>query len=386
MIYADYNGSAPVCEEVRQYLMSRLENQGPYSNPNAIHALAQKCNGAMEKARRECAKVLGAKPGQLVFNSGATEGLSHVFYHLLSDGVKDQKNLIIISGIEHSAVVNLACHYSEKGFEKVVLQTLPNGQVDHKHLETILNERANQVAMVCVMAANNETGVIQPYKEMGASCQKHNVPFVCDTTQYIGKTAFSFSESGADFAFMSGHKIGAMPGTGILLVKDPTDLKPLVIGGGQERGRRGGTQNYIGNETLAVALDAFAKNYEKLEQLRARRDAFEARIKEKFPKLVILGGDAPRLASTSFISLPGVHGQAVQIELESQGIYVTTSSACSDNEPVTSKVLRAMAVSDDIGRGAVRISLGMCSDAQWYDQVGDALIKAYEKLSKIRAY
>tara|TARA_R110000868_G_scaffold20678_3_gene87123 strand:+ start:1562 stop:2722 length:1161 start_codon:yes stop_codon:yes gene_type:complete len=386
MIYADYNGSAPVCEEVRQYLMARLENQGPYSNPNAIHALAQKCNGAMEKARRECAKVLGAKPGQLVFNSGATEGLSHVFYHLLTDGVKDQKNLIIISGIEHSAVVNLACHYADKGFEKVILQTLPNGQVDHKHLDSILAERANQVAMVCVMAANNETGVIQPYKEMSASCQKHHVPFVCDTTQYIGKTAFSFAESGADFAFMSGHKIGAMPGTGILLVKDPTDLKPLVIGGGQERGRRGGTQNYIGNETLAVALDAFAKNYEKLEQLRARRDAFEARIKEKFPKLVVLGGDAPRLASTSFISLPGVHGQAVQIELESQGIYVTTSSACSDNEPVTSKVLRAMAVSDDIGRGAVRISLGMCSDAQWYDQVGDALIKAYEKLSKIRAY
>ncbi len=386
MIYADYNGSAPVCEEVKTYLISRLENQGPYSNPNAIHALAQKCNGAMEKARRECAKVLGAKPGQLIFNSGATEGLSHAFFHFLSDGVQSGRKLIIISGIEHAAVVNLADHYSTKGFEKVILKTLTNGQIDVKHLEAIISERANEIALVCAMAANNETGVIQPYKELNKTCQSVSVPFVCDTTQYVGKTPFNFTESGADFAFMSGHKIGAMPGTGIMMVKDPTDLKTMIIGGGQERGRRGGTQNYIGNETLAVALSSFQNNIEKLESLRSRRDAFEARIKEKFPKIVILGGDSPRLASTSFLSLPGVHGQAVQIELESNGIYVTTSSACSDNEPVTSKVLKAMSVSDDVGRGAVRISLGMCSEAGWYDQIGDALISAYEKLSKISAY
>ena len=386
MIYADYNGSAPVCDEVKNYIISRLENQGPYSNPNAIHALAQKCNGAMEKARRECAKILGAKPGQLIFNSGATEGLSHAFYHLLSDGVQNNRSLIVISGIEHAAVVNLANHYTKLGFEKVVLKTLSNGQIDTGHLESLMSERGNQIALVCAMAANNETGVIQPYKDLQKLCANSNVPFVCDTTQYVGKTSFNFEDCGADFAFMSGHKIGAMPGTGIMMVKDPTDLKTLIIGGGQERGRRGGTQNYIGNETLAIALTAFNQNVEKLEKLRANRDAFEKRMKEKYPKIVILGEESPRLASTSFLSLPGVHGQAVQIELESNGIYVTTSSACSDNEPVTSKVLKAMSVSDDVGRGAVRISLGMCSDALWYDQIGDALINAYEKLSKISAY
>lgn len=386
MIYADYNGSAPVCEEVRRYVIERLQNDGPYSNPNAIHALAQKCNGAMERARRECAKILGAKPGQIIFNSGATEGLTHAFYHLLGDGPQNGRKLLLISGIEHSAVINLASHYCARGFEKICVRTLSNGQVDLEHFKSIISERGQEIALVCIMAANNETGVIQPYKEIAVACSSGNVPYVCDTTQYIGKTAFDFAESGADFAFMSGHKIGAMPGTGLMLVKDPTDLRPLVIGGGQERGRRGGTQNYIGNETLAVALDAFNRNIEKLEQLRERRDQFEARIKEKFPTLVILGGEAPRLASTSFISLPGVHGQAIQIELESQGIYVTTSSACSDNEPVTSKVLKAMNVTDDVGRGAVRISLGMCSRSEWYDQVGDALIKAYEKLAKISSY
>lgn len=308
MIYADYNGSASVCDEVKNYIISRLENQGPYSNPNAIHALAQKCNGAMEKARRECAKILGAKPGQLIFNSGATEGLSHAFYHLLSDGIQNNRSLIVISGIEHAAVVNLACHYSKQGFEKVVLKTLTNGQIDTGHLEALMSERGNEIALVCAMAANNETGVIQPYKALQKICENSNVPFVCDTTQYVGKTPFNFAECGADFAFMSGHKIGAMPGTGIMLVKDPTDLKTLIIGGGQERGRRGGTQNYIGNETLAVALSAFNQNIEKLESLRARRDAFEKRMKDKYPKIVILGEESPRLASTSFLSLPGVHG------------------------------------------------------------------------------
>src|SRR5690606_4355079 len=123
-IYADYNGSAPVCDEVRNYIINRLQNDGPYSNPNAIHALAQKCNGAMEKARRECAKILGAKPGQIIFNSGATEGLTHAFYHLLEDGPQNGRKLMLISGIEHSAVINLASHYVKRGFEKVCLRTL----------------------------------------------------------------------------------------------------------------------------------------------------------------------------------------------------------------------------------------------------------------------
>lgn len=390
MIYADYNGSAPLCREVIDYLKDRLEN-GPYSNPNAIHQLGQKTKLAMENARSVCAKTLGAKPKQIIFNSGSTEGISHVFFSLLHGKLKeensgDKKDVIIISGIEHSAVINNANFYKEdQGYKVEVIPTDCNGQVNVNALESILKENKNKVALVAVMAANNETGVIQPYSEIGKLCVEHKTFFVCDTTQYLGKTPFHFGESDIDFAFLSGHKVGAMTGAGFILAKDPALLRAHVIGGGQEKNLRGGTQNYIGFETIAVAMDTFEKKREKVAELAQKRATFEKKIKEKYP-VVIMGEDAPRLGGTTFISLPGVHGQAVQIELETQNIFVTTSSACSDNEPTTSKVLKSMGVTDDVGRGAVRISVGPCSPEDSYDKIFIALDKAYEKLSKIKSY
>jgi cysteine desulfurase len=385
MIYADYNGSAPICADVKDYLVDRIQN-GPYSNPNAIHHLGQKVLMGMENARFSCSKILGCKPSQILFNSGSTEGISHIFYSLLCGKLDEGRNIIITSGIEHSAVVKTAQFYEEKGFQVKVCPTLPSGVINFEALEILLKENQGNVALVCIMAANNETGVIQPYEEMAEACQKYDAPIFSDTTQLIGKDEFSFDKSGLDYAVLSGHKIGALTGTGMILAKDLTTLKPFIIGGGQEKDLRGGTQNYLGNETLAVALNYFKENKEKLDALKAARTNFEKKLKEKFPTLVIMGEDAPRLASSTYISYPGIHGQAVQIELESEDIYVTTSSACSDNEPVTSKVLKAMGVNDEVGRGVVRISLGLCSPIEWYDQVFDALSRAYEKLGKIKSF
>ncbi len=385
MIYADYNGSAPICREVRDYLIKRLED-GPYANPNAIHRLGAKTLMGMENARALCAKLIGAKPKQLIFNSGATEGISSVFHSLLLDGKAEGKEYIIISGIEHSAIINLAKCYSERGYKTLVTPVNSDGVVQLEPLKAWLAEYGQKIALVSIMAANNETGVIQPYKEIAKLCRAHKVPYLCDTTQFIGKTDFNFAESEIDYAVLSGHKIGAMTGTGLLIAHDPSTLKCMIIGGGQEKNLRGGTQNYIGNETLAVALDTFEKNKHKLAKLRAGRDQFEATIKAQFPDVVILGEKAARLDSTTYISYPGLHGQAVQIELESKGIFVTTSSACSDNEPVTSKVLKAMGVTDAVGRGVVRISLGLCSDENLYQEISKALIEAYRKLTPIKSH
>lgn len=385
MIYADYNGSAPLCKEVREYLKDRIDN-GPYSNPNAIHHLGQKTLIGMENARSLCAKKLGALPKQIIFNSGSTEGISQVFYSLLHNQKENAGDQIFISGIEHSAVIKCARYYEEdEGYQVNIIPTLRNGQVDLEGLKKMLVENKGKVALVAIMAANNETGVVQPYQEIGKICQDANTKLVCDTTQYIGKAPFNFENSLIDFAFVSGHKIGAMTGAGFVLAKDPRLLKPLIIGGGQEKGLRGGTQNYIGFETLAVALDVLEKKLEQLGFLQKERENFEAKLKEKYP-VVIMGDGAPRLGGTTFISYPGLHGQAVQIELESQDIYVTTSSACSDNEPTTSKVLKAMGIEEDVGRGAVRISLGPCSPDGAYDQIFEALCKAYDKLAKLKSY
>lgn len=388
MIYADYNGSAPLCPEVRNYLLKRFE-KGPFANPNAIHHLGAKTLMGMENARSVCAKVLGADYDQVIFNSGATEGISTVFHSVLGhlDPHTDNKKIIIISGIEHSAVVNTANYYKEaKGFTVKVLPVNSCGEVSVEVLQNWLMDHKGAVALVSVMAANNETGVIQPHKEISTLCQNFGVTYFCDTTQFIGKTPFNFKESNFDYAVCSGHKLGAMTGTGILLAKNPVTLKPLIIGGGQEKGFRGGTQNYIGNETLAVALSNLEKGFENLPALAKKRQEFEAKIKQAFPEVVIIGEGAQRLATTTYIAYPGLHGQAVQIELESNDIFVTTSSACSDNMPVTSKVLKAMGVTDDIGRGVVRISLCFNSPLEYYDQLTDALTKAYAKLTKMKSF
>lgn len=387
MIYADYNGSAPLAREVKDYLVKRLE-KGPFANPNAIHYLGSKTLMGMENARSVCAKILGADIPQVIFTSGATEGITTVFHSVLSgiNPQKDTKNTIVTCGLEHSAVINTAQYYKTLGFDVHCIPVLENGQIDFQAFKTYMDNFHQKVAIVAVMAANNETGVIQPYNEINGVCQNYKVPYLCDTTQFIGKTEFHFKNSQIDYAVTSGHKLGAMTGTGILLAKEPTTLKALIIGGGQEKGHRGGTQNYLGNETLAVALNTLPELLKNIPTLSKKRDEFEAKVKAAHPDVVIIGKTSPRLATTTYISYPGIHGQAVQIELESNDIFVTTSSACSDNMPVTSKVLKAMGVSDDVGRGVVRISLGLGADLATYDQLADALIKAYDKLKKVKSY
>ena len=384
MIYADYNGSAPLHPSVKEYLCDRIQN-GPYANPNAIHSIGKKMLFGMEKCRRVCAKALGAKSNQIIFNSGSSEGISQVFHSVMSER-DDDRNVIITSGIEHSAVVKACEYYADRGAKIVHAKTTEDGFVDVSDFGALLKEYADKTAMVCIMAANNESGVIQPWKEISKLCQEYGVTYFSDTTQYLGKTEFNFEESGMDYAVVSGHKVGALVGSGFILAKDPTTLKPIVFGGGQEKGLRGGTQNYIGIETLAVAFDAFEKSKDQLPQLASYRVEFEQDVKRAFPNAVIIGEKADRLATTTMIALPGVHGQAVQIELESQNIFVTTSSACSDNEPETSKVLKAMGVQDDVGRGVVRISLCCGASNENYKKIASALKSAYAKLSGISNY
>jgi cysteine desulfurase len=385
MIYADYNGSAPPCLEVCEYLQKRLAPGAPFANPNAIHKLGKKIFLGMENARAVCAKNLGAKPFQLTLTSGATEAISIVMHSLIEQATSLQKKTIICSSIEHSAVHRSVQYYEEKyGFRVLWLPTLPSGVVDINMLETWLIAHHKDLAFVTVMAANNETGVIQPYREISEFCQRYNVPYFSDTTQIIAKDDFHFIDSGMDYAVLSSHKVGALIGSGLILSKNPENLRELIIGGGQEKYKRGGTQNYIGMETMAVALKAFQEKYkERLKDLKEERIQFEAQIKKMFPQVVILGEEAERLATTTYLSYPGIHGQAVQIELECQDIFVTTSSACSDNLPVTSKVLKSMNINDSIGRGVVRISVGACAPFGIYQHITEGLVKAYKKLIPI---
>ena len=217
-------------------------------------------------------------------------------------------------------------------------------------------------------------------------CQDQKVEYFCDTTQLIGKGEFHFENSGVDYAVCSGHKVGALTGTGFVMAKEPTKLKSMVYGSHQEKGLRGGTQNYIGVETLAIALSDFQTNQHKLKALGLARLKFEAEMKKMFPEIVIVGEKVSRLAGTTLMSYPGIHGQAVQIELESHDIFVTTSAACADNQPETSAVLKAMGISDDVGRGVIRISLSYNHSEKDYQELEAALKASYLKLRKIKSF
>ena len=385
MIYADYNGSAPLLPVVKEYLEQRLKSD-LFANPNAIHSMGQKLNAGIEKCRSIIASVLHCYPDQIIFNSGSSEGVSQILFSVLEYAPKDKK-IIITSPIEHAVIPSALNFYQDRrGFIIKHVEVDESGVVNLKSLENLLNTYKNQVALVTIMAANNETGVIQPFEEIAKLSHESGVEYFADTTQIIGKAAFDFEKSGMDYAVCAGHKVGALTGTGFIIAKDSTKLHPYIFGSHQEKGLRGGTQNYLGIETLAVAFNDFAGSHIQLENLKRSRVNFEKDLKKEFPELVILGSNATRLPGTTMVSYPGIHSQAVQIELESHDIFVTTSAACSDNQPETSAVLKAMKIHDDIGRGVIRLSLSYHQGEHEYSTILAALKTSYNKLRKIHSY
>ncbi len=382
MIYADYNGSSPLLPEVSQYLDKRLHSH-LFANPNAIHSMGQKINMGIEKCREIISQVVGCHHDQIIFTSGSSEGISTVFHSVLN--LKDtKKRKILISPIEHAAVLNTATYYQDEwSYELLYTPITDSGEVDFLKTKALIEKNSNELALICIMSTNNETGVIQPVKNISALATQFKIPFFSDTTQTIGKQDFHFENSGIDYGVVSSHKLGALLGSGFIYAKNPVTIRPLIFGGGQERGLRGGTQNYIAIETMAVALKVFNEKKNRLVELKCAREEFEQAIKKACPEVVIFGENAPRMAGTTLLSFPGIHGQAVQIELESHDIFATTSAACSDNQPETSKVLKSMNVADDIGRGVIRISLSFDFKAEDYLQIMASLKSAYVKLKKI---
>jgi cysteine desulfurase len=385
MIYADYNGSAPLLPSVREYLKKRIDSD-LFANPNAIHSMGQKVMKGLERCREIISSVMGCYPDQVIFNSGSSEGISHIVFSVLENAPAERR-IILSSPQEHVVMPSVFNSYCERrGFTLVLAEIDEHGRVKIDQLREYLEKNGSKVALISIMAANNETGVIQPFEEIAKLANAQKIDYLCDTTQLIGKGRFHFENSGVSFAVCSGHKVGALPGTGFIMARDPQKLSSLVYGSSQEKGLRGGTQNYLGIETLAVALKDFQDHEAGLDTLKSARLNFEAQIKNQFPKAVVIAEKAERLAGTTLLGYPGLHGQAVQIELESQDIFVTTSAACSDNQPETSQILRAMGVDDQIGRSVIRISLSYSHGEKDYALLASALVSAYNKLGKIHSF
>lgn len=374
-LYADFNASAPLCDSVKAFLRERLESPD-FANPNAAHVLGRNIYKNMERVRRKVGEVLNCEPRQVIFNSGSSEGIANVFFSIFMDEVYPVKKKILISNMEHSAPIDNANYYAKKFNQEVVMvPARPNGETDVEFIQQQL-ESGDDITLVCAMAANNETGVIQPYEAIGKLCEAKGVPFLCDTTQLIGKAPFDFGNSHITYAMASGHKFGSMLGSGFIMTKDPSKITSMVKGGGQEKGLRCGTQNYLAIESMEPTLNNFDKLFSHMDKMAKARDEFEAKILEKHPEVMIFGKESRRVPTTTYMAKKGTVGGMVRDKLEKEGVYITTSSACSDASDNISKVLKAMNVEPAYAAGALRISLCLSCPPEKYNDLFEAVDKA----------
>lgn len=339
-VYLDYNATAPMRPEVIEAVTASLSLGG---NPSSVHAPGRLARRAVEDAREEVAALIGAAPEDIVFTSGGTESNALALF-----GAGRER--ILASAIEHESVLRNA--------ECELIPVDANGVVDLTALDAMLDARP---ALVSVMLANNETGVIQPVAEAARIAHRYGALFHCDAVQGAGKILIDVDEIGADLMSLSAHKLGGPKGVGALYVAPHVELKPLFNGGGQERRRRSGTENLSGIAGFGAAARIAREHISEHENLARLRDTLEARIRALAPRAAVFGHNAPRLANTSLLSMPEVASETQVIAFDLDGIAVSAGSACSSGKVEPSRVLRAMGYEMGVANTAVRVSLGWAS-------------------------
>ncbi|MCI8290774.1 MAG: cysteine desulfurase [Clostridia bacterium] len=349
-IYLDNNATTKCDEEVLREMLPYLNNQ--YGNPSSIYSLGKDVKDEITKARKKVAELLNANENEILFTSCASE--SNVT--AIMNAVKNYPNKkhIITTKVEHASIIETMKYLENIGYEITYLSVDKFGKIDLKELEKSIT---NNTCLIAIMMANNEIGNIYPIKEISQIANKYNVLFHCDSVQAVGKIKIDVKELGVDTLSLSGHKINAPKGIGILYVKNGISLIPLIFGH-QEKNRRGGTENVPYIIGLGKAVDLILKdNYEINDKLKELRDYMESEIKRNIDDVVIYGDLENRLPNTSSISFKGVKSEELLLLLEAFNIFVSTGSACNSEIAEPSHVL--IACNADLSNySPIRISLG----------------------------
>ena len=373
-VYCDYNATSPLRPAAREAMLDMLDHVG---NASSIHSFGRAARQRLEKARQDCLEALGLPNHRLVFTSGATEALATC----LRPGVENLAAGTTVSGLLIASTEHVAA-LDGHGFAAERARQMPvdgDGRLASGALAASLDADASpSETLVCVQGANNETGVLQPVDDIARLCRDHGALFACDLVQWAGR--LPAPNLPADIVIVSAHKIGGPSGVGTLIY-DPARVhfpRPLVRGGGQERGVRGGTENLVGAVGFAAALDdAAAHLASQAERLAALRDGFEAGLKSLTPEAIIFAQKAPRLPNTSSFAIPGREAALALMQLDLQGVAISSGSACSSGKVTQSHVLAAMGVEPAMARCALRVSFGFSSTD--YDVA--RLLSALEALS-----
>ncbi len=371
-VYLDHNATAPVRPEARDAVMAALEAVG---NPSSVHGPGRSARARIETARGVIAKKICARAEDLVFTSGGTEANNLG----LRAGIAAGATRVIVSAIEHDAVGVAA---QALGVSCEIWPVLKTGQADIDWLKDRLQRAETEgetPILFALMAANNETGVIQPYAEAGRMIREAGHLYHIDAVQMLGKAGFDFAGSFAHFAAFSSHKLGGPQGVGALAVACEAGVAPQLIGGGQEKNRRAGTENVAGIAGFGAAA-AVAGGAEELSQIRALRDELQARLKVGAPEITIWGEDTERLDNTLCLSAPGWPSEIQVIALDLNGFAVSAGSACSSGKVRKSKVLEAMGASAADAESALRISLGWTTTRDDIEAFANAWLNEYARL------
>ncbi|MBZ0270365.1 cysteine desulfurase [bacterium] len=355
-IYLDYNATTPLHGEVLEAMAACLG--GPPGNPSSRHGYGRQARTLREEARERVAAAAGCRPVEVLFTSGGTEADNLALRGITARGT------ILAPATEHEAILQTL--EAVQGAGRGILPVNGDGRPDEAALRAGL---AEGVALVSVMAANNETGVLADLEALGGACREAGVLFHTDAVQSFGKVSFRFGDLPLDLASISSHKIGGPKGVGALIVREGLELPPMQTGGSQERGVRPGTENLPGIVGFGKAAETAAERLaSEGQRLAALRDRLERELKAAFPEVVVNGAGAPRLPNTSNVSFPGRDGESLLIALDLEGIAVSTGAACHAGASDPSHVLLAMGRTREEAGSSLRFSLG--SRSQESDIVG----------------
>jgi cysteine desulfurase len=360
-IYLDHNATTPVRPEAVRAVQECL---GLVGNPSSIHGFGRAARERREEARADVAAAAGCAPACVIFTSGGTEADNLALRGALASRGGGQ---LVVAGTEHEAVLQTAEHLASTGVPVTVLAVDREGQVD---LDELRHSLRAETALVSLMAANNETGALLPLVDVGEICRSRGVPFHTDAVQLFGKLPFRLDDLPVDLASVSSHKVGGPKGVGALLVRAGTELRPVVTGGGQERGLRPGTENLPGIAGFgAAARHAAAELARERPRILALRNRLEQGILRDLPEAVVNAGEGERLPNTSNMTFAGTDGVSLTVALDLEGIAVSTGAACNAGAAEPSHVLRAMGRTRQEAGSSIRFSLGFATTAAEIEEV-----------------
>ncbi len=365
MIYLDNNATTqPARAVIDAITRGMIEVWG---NPSSVHASGQAARHAVEEAREEVASLIGCTPREVIFTSGGTESCNLALRGSL--GGREGRSVIVTTHLEHTAIRDCArvCAANEGGAQRwrghceVEWLATDKGLVDMGALERVLESRSREVAVVSVMWANNETGIVQPIAEIASLCRRHGVRFHSDATQWVGKMPTQLGGLDVDLLTLSAHKFHGPKGVGALYCRRGTSLDAQILGGHQERDRRGGTENVPGIIGLGIAARLAAEWLKREPHERVRlgslRDHFERTVCGAIERAQVIGAREPRLWNTSTIAFGRLQAEAMLVALSAAGLCASAGAACSSGSLDPSPVLIAMGVHPELAHGAIRFSL-----------------------------